>query len=83
MGLYYYLIPYSQHVLRSVIIKDVEEFLYAMLKRDHELRGRPELKLAYEISVKQVQGRDLRSAVFKRRDPTKGGYDVVATAEHA
>jgi len=83
MALYYNLIPYTQHLLRTTIVSNVEDFLYAMLKKDHEVRGRADLKLAYEIFVEQVQGKQLRNAIFKRRDATKLNYDIIAIARDA
>jgi lipopolysaccharide export system permease protein len=82
VGLYYKLIPYTQQLIRALVVRDVEEFLYGMLKRDGEI-ARSDLKLGYEIFVKQVQGRHLRTAVFKRRAPHGGGYDVIAYADEA
>src|SRR5438874_10384590 len=55
-----------------------------MLKKDHEFKGRPDQKLTgetYEVYVGQVQGRQLKNAIFKRR--TKGNYDVVARSSEA
>jgi lipopolysaccharide export system permease protein len=82
LGLYYKLIPYTQHLIRALVVNDVEEFLYGMLKRDGEI-SRPDLKLGYEIFVEQVQGRHLRRAIFKRRDANGRGYDVIAYAYEA
>src|SRR5262249_13780669 len=74
MGLYYRLIPYTQSCLRTVVLQDVEEFLFAMLKRDGRIRH---AKLPYEIYIKRVQGRKLIDPVFKRKDD-KGHFDIVA-----
>ncbi len=82
MGLYYHLIPYTHHLLRTAVVNDVEEFLYSMLKRDREIKGRLELKLDYEMWVEEVQGRLLRNAIFKRKD-ARGNYDVIAKAREA
>jgi lipopolysaccharide export system permease protein len=79
MGLYYRLIPRTQNQLQTVVLQDVEEFLYAMLKRDLRIRHS---KLPYEINVRRVQGRTLIDPVFKRKDG-KGGYDLVAEAREA
>jgi lipopolysaccharide export system permease protein len=79
LGLYYHLIPYTHHLLRSTVVKDVEDFLYAMLRKDHEIKGRRDM---YEVYVGQVQGRQLKNAIFKRRD-AKGNYDVVAQSSEA
>ena len=88
LGLYVHLIPYTQHLLRAAVVNDVEDFLYTLLKRDREIRRRPEMKLnldgerGYEMFVAQVQGRVLKDAIFMRHD-AKGGYDVVARAHEA
>ena len=82
LGLYYHTIPVTHHMLRTSITKDVEAFLYAMLKRDGEISGRPGMKMNYEISVESVQGRKLKWAHFKRRNKL-GEYDVIAKAREA
>src|SRR5262249_17345658 len=46
-GLYYYLIPHTHLLLRTTVVNDVEEYLYALLRRDHEIR-RVDVKLNYE-----------------------------------
>src|SRR5207245_957339 len=80
-GMYYQLIPQTHHMLRTAVVNDVEEFLYTLIRRDHEIR-RADLKLNYEMWVEQVQGRQLKNAIFKRRD-AKGHYDVIARAREA
>jgi hypothetical protein len=52
------------HRLKSMIIEDVEEWLYARLRRDRRIN---EPKLGYAIWVKEVQGRRLISPTFVRR----------------
>ncbi len=79
LGLYYRLIPYTTQLMRSLVLNDVEEYLYGLLKRDHEIK-RPELN--YSISVRHVQGRHLQDATFRRHSP-KGGYDILAWAREA
>ena len=59
----HHLIPHTQHLLRNVVVKDVQEYLYALLKKDHEIRPRPDMRLNYEMSVKSVQGRRLKQAI--------------------
>src|SRR5262249_22708136 len=71
MGLYYHLIPHTHHLLRSAVVNDFEDYLYAMLKKDHEIKGRSESKMSsesYEVYVLQVQGRQLKNAIFKKQD---------------
>src|SRR5262249_8955476 len=53
-SLYVNLIPYTHHLMRSMFLQDVEELLYGMLKRDRFIKHP---KLAYEMYVRQVQGR--------------------------
>jgi lipopolysaccharide export system permease protein len=79
LALYVEVIPYTHHLMRSMFLNDVEEFLYAMLKRDGCI-SQP--RLNYVMFVRGVQGRKLQEALFKRRDG-KGSYDVVAKAREA
>src|SRR5262249_53905630 len=72
-------IPETQYILRAQFLKDVEEFLYSMLKNERCIN---QPKLSYAIWVKQVQGRRLLDATFKRRDG-HGQYDLVAVAKEA
>src|SRR4051794_19102276 len=76
MGLYYYLIPHTHQMMRSRVMGDVEEVIYAMLKRDGCVRHS---KVNYAMWVRQVQGRRLLDAVFKQRDKN-GGHKVAAPA---
>jgi len=85
LGLYYYLIPRTHHLLRSTIVKDIEDYLYAMLKKDHEFKGRPEQRVTgetYEVYVAQVQGRQLKNAIFMKRD-ANGNYGLIAESSEA
>jgi lipopolysaccharide export system permease protein len=79
LGLYYRLIPTTQHLLRSRFLNDVEDLLYAMLKKDHAI---VQPGLNYEMHVRQVQGTRLLGALFKRRDD-RGRYDMIALAREA
>jgi lipopolysaccharide export system permease protein len=79
--LYYRPIPRTHFLLRVKFLKDVEEFLYGMLKREGQI-VHPKLNL--EIYVKQIQGRRLMDAQFMRRSPDgKKGYDMIARAREA
>src|SRR5438270_12437623 len=82
MGLYYRVIPYTHRLMRTLFLKDVEEALYAMLRRDKQINYP---KLSYAIFVRRVDGHKLYEAIFKRRDMREGhdGYDVVAWAREA
>jgi lipopolysaccharide export system permease protein len=79
LGLYYEIIPETQYIMRAQFLKDVEEFLYTMLKNERSI-NHP--RLNYAIWVRQVQGRRLLEATFKRRD-ARGHYDLVARAREA
>ncbi len=79
MTLYYSFIPYTHLAMRTMFLNDVEELLYGMLRRDHCII---QPKLPYAIWVRQVHGRRLEDAVFKRRD-AKGNWDLVARAREA
>jgi len=82
LGLYYHLIPRTHHLLRSTVVNDIEDHLYLLLKKDHEIKPRQEKIELYEVYVGQVQGRQLKNAIFKRRD-AKGNYDVIAQSSDA
>jgi lipopolysaccharide export system permease protein len=77
MGLYYRLIPYTHFLLRSQFLDEVTEYLYAMLKKDRCIK---QPGLNYAMWVRRVQGKQLEDALFKRRDPKTGHYDVIAHA---
>jgi lipopolysaccharide export system permease protein len=81
-GLYYYVIPHTQHLLRTAIINDCEEYLYAQLRKDGEIKPRPDFKIEYEMYVKQVQGRLLKDALFYQRDK-QGQIDLIVKAKEA
>ncbi len=82
MGLYYRIIPYTHLLMRTMFLKDVEELLYAMLRKDRQIAHK---NLSYAIWIRQVQDRKLIDPVFKHRDlkDLKGSYDVVAWAREA
>jgi lipopolysaccharide export system permease protein len=88
VGLYYSVIPTTHHLMRSMLLNDVEELLYTMLRQDGNLKYP---KMNYEMYVKRVLGRKLIDAEFKRRekpDPKRKdkegqSYDVVARAREA
>jgi lipopolysaccharide export system permease protein len=85
LGLFYYLIPHTHLLLRTLVVKDVEEWMYALLKKDHEFKGRTEQRMTgetYEMYVSQVQGRQLKNAIFMKRD-AKQNYVVVAESSEA
>lgn len=79
MGLYYRVIPYTHHLLRSLVFRDAEELLYNRLKKEGMLAHS---QLPFAMYVKGVQGRKLINPTFKRRD-AKGEVDIVAQAREA
>lgn len=79
LAMYVDLIPSTFHMLRAVVLKDVEEYMYALLKKDGYIK---QPGMNYSIFVQQVQGKRLVRAVFKRLD-AKQQYDVIATANEA
>ena len=81
-GLYYYLIPHTQRLLRTQVVNDFEEYLYALLRKDHEILPRHDFKVDYEMYVQQVQGHLLKDALFIRRNDL-GKIDVIFTAREA
>ncbi len=72
-------IPYTHYILRSQVTGDVRELMYTILKRDQCIRHP---RLNYEIHVAKVEGKKLKEAQFRRRDP-KGGFEMVALAREA
>jgi lipopolysaccharide export system permease protein len=82
MGLYYHLIPDTHKILRTAVVSDVEDFLYSVLKRDREIKGRSGLQMSYEMFVEQVQGKQLKNAIFKKKDKS-GHYEIIAKAREA
>jgi lipopolysaccharide export system permease protein len=79
-GLYYSVIPITHHLMRTMFVEDVEDFLYGMLKRDGCIKNP---RINYVINVRRVQGRKLQDALFMRREAKGAGYDVVARAREA
>lgn len=79
LGLYYNFIPSTHHILRSMFLNDVEEFLYALLRKEGQIKQNG---LKYAMWVHRVQGRRLLDPVFRRMDD-QGHYDVFARAREA
>jgi lipopolysaccharide export system permease protein len=81
MGLYYRIIPYTHHLLRTMAFNDAEELLYSLLRRTHEI-NHPQLR--FSMWVQEVQGRRLRNVELARHsehNPTED--DLVAFAPEA
>ncbi len=73
-------IPYSHYLLRTQVVGDAEDFLYAMLRKDGCIRHP---KLNFEIDVRNLQGHDMLDMDFQRRGPHGIGYDMTAHARKA
>lgn len=80
MGLYYNVIPYSHHLLRSMVLKDTEELLYSMLKRNGVICHSA---MPFAMWVRGVEGRKLIFPTFKHRNLATGQVDLVAQAKEA
>jgi lipopolysaccharide export system permease protein len=79
MGLYVTIIPYSHHLLRTMVFRDSEELLYSLLRRQGSI-NHPQTP--FSMWVRGVQGRKLLHPYFKRRD-AQGKTDVVAESKEA
>jgi lipopolysaccharide export system permease protein len=79
LAMYIDLIPYTHYMLRARVLKDVEDYMYTLLKKDGYIK---QSGLNYSIFVRNVQDKRLIDPVFKRQTPT-GEYDVIATAREA
>jgi lipopolysaccharide export system permease protein len=79
MGMYYRIIPYTHHLMRTMFLKNVEEVLYTMLRKEHRIE---QSRLKYSLFVQRVVGRKLIDPIFKSRNE-KGGFDGVARAREA
>ncbi|WP_020469058.1 LptF/LptG family permease [Zavarzinella formosa] len=79
-GLYYDPIPRSQRILREQLLKDAEQVIYSLLKREGGLRQN---NLDFVLYVRDVQGKDLIDVVVKKRKADRTGYELVARAQTA
>jgi lipopolysaccharide export system permease protein len=81
-------IPRANHLAKQAIFKDLEEMFYKVLKKNREL-DRP--NWPFLIKVRDVEGRTLIDATFKRRAgklrerkaPVAGTAEVLAAPEPA
>lgn len=80
MFLYLDVIPHASYLVKTHVSGDVEELLYALLRRDGCIRHP---KINYEIHVKEIQGHKLVDAIFKRRAPGGKSFDTIAFAKEA
>jgi lipopolysaccharide export system permease protein len=79
MGLYYRIIPYTHHLMRTIFLKDVQELMYTLLRKEKKI---DQPRVEYALFVQRVQGEKLINPIFKRRSP-KGGFGEVLAAREA
>jgi lipopolysaccharide export system permease protein len=80
MALQYKVIPATHEMLRTQVLGDVDDLLYAQLQKQGCLKHP---KMPFAIWVRQVQGRRLIDAIFKKRDEKGSGYVMAARAREA
>lgn len=80
MALYFSLIPYTHHLMRSMFLGDVEGLLYSELERKREVKH-PHLN--YEMYVRGVQGKRLVNPTFKGKNKKTKRIEFVAQAREA
>ncbi len=81
MGLYYRIIPYTHHRMRTLFINDVKELLYGILRKE---KGINHPRLDFAMFVRDVQGYRLIDATFQHRNKAeKHGHDLVIRAREA
>jgi len=79
MGMYYRIIPYTHHLMRTIFLKDVQELMYTLLRKERKI---DQPRVEYALFVQRVQGERLINPIFKRRSP-KGGFGEVLAAREA
>jgi lipopolysaccharide export system permease protein len=79
MGLYYRVIPYTHLLLRTIFLKDVQELMYTLLRKEKKIDNP---RLEYALFVQQVQGDKLINPIIKHRAKT-GGFGSVLAARVA
>ncbi|HKA08428.1 MAG TPA: LptF/LptG family permease [Gemmataceae bacterium] len=79
-AMFYDPIPRSQSMLRNQLLKDGEDIIYGMIKREGGLR---QSSLEFVLYVRDVQGRDLIDVVVKKRTKERRGYEFVARSQTA
>ncbi len=70
-------IPRANLRMKKELVKNVEDMVYATLRRERMLKNSG---MPYEIYVKRVDGKKLIDAVFKRKG-SDGDYDQIVYAE--
>jgi lipopolysaccharide export system permease protein len=79
-AMYYDIIPRSQRLLREQLLKDAEEVIYSLMKREGGMRQN---NLDFVMFVRDVQGKYLIDVVVKKRKPDKTGYEFAARSKTA
>jgi lipopolysaccharide export system permease protein len=84
-GLYYYVIPYTHLLLRTLFLHDVKELMYSMLTKEHGINNP---RLDFIMFVHDVQGRRLIDVTFQHRAKGQGQgqshvHDFVIRAREA
>ncbi len=79
-AMYYDPIPRSQRVMREQLLRDSENIIYSLLKREGGLRQN---NMDFVLYVRDVQGKDLIDVVVKKRKADRSGYEMVARAQTA
>ncbi len=80
MVLYYSVIPTTHYMIKAMVMRDIEEFLYSVLKREHVI-NLPHSN--YRMAVHRVEGHILIDAIFEKLDPKTRAPDVTARADEA
>ena len=78
--LYLDVIPSSQWEMKIHFVKNVEELLYAMLRKEGHIRHP---QIPYAIKVHHVEGRTLVDAIFMHIEPGTGKFDIVTRSKKA
>jgi lipopolysaccharide export system permease protein len=79
MGLYYRIIPYTHHLMRTAFLKDVQDLMYTLLRREKKI---DQPRLEYAIFVQRMQGEKLINPIFKKR-AKDGRFTTVLAAQEA
>ncbi len=79
MGLYYRIIPYTHFLLRSMVFDDLEDYMYAALKKKGSLEHS---SMPFTMTVRSVQDRKLMYPLVVGRD-AQGKNNLVAMAREA
>ena len=80
MILFIDVIPTTRFLLRMQAVSDIEDLLYAMLKKDGCIRHK---NIDVEVHVNSIQGKKLQTVLFMRKAPDGKGFDLIARAKEA